>query len=215
MEVVSSNNAGETLDVLLDVVDTYALGRGLKKDTRRSLAKRDGRGQDDDRDDQRDTGIDVEPPLIIGQPDDQGRSNNTNVAKRVAHDVQEDTAHVEIVAVAALLALGLGLSMVMTLVNIFFRGMVWNREGDAVLVGVVGSTVAVAQKTGALGWHFALAAVGVGRLLSVETTTAGSNNILSQGSWVHVYILNVCQRGAVSARAAALRVGHPALAGRG
>lgn len=217
MEVVGSDDAGQTFNILLDVIDAHALGRGLKKNARRSLAKRDGRGQDDDSDEQRDAGIDVETPLVVSQPDDQCRSNDTDVAERIAHDVQEDTAHIQVmaVAVATLLTLRLCLSMVMALVNIFLCRVIRDRERNPILISVVGSTVTVAQKTGSFGWYFILAAVGVGRLLGVETATAGGNNILSQGSRVHVYVLDIRKRGAITARAAALRVGRPALAGRG
>jgi hypothetical protein len=106
----------------------------------------------------------------------------------------------------ALLAFRLGLSMVMTLVNIFFRGVIRDREGNSILIGVVGSTVTVTQKAGSLSRHltFAAIAISIGRLLGVETTTASGNDILSEGSRVHVDVFDVRQRGTVSARASAL-----------
>lgn len=106
MQVMATNDTGEFLDVFLDVIDAETCGDCLKKDARCSLAEGDGRGENNTGDNQRNTRIGVVTPGEVGKPDEQCRANDTNVAQCIAHDVQEDTTHVEVVvrmAVAATL----------------------------------------------------------------------------------------------------------------
>jgi hypothetical protein len=119
VEVMGTNNTGELLDVLLDVINAQTSGDSLEQDTRGGKTERDGRSENDAGDDQRNTRIGVEAPLVVGKPDEQSRSNNTNVSESVTHDVKEDTTHVEIamrMTVTTATGLFLGLSVFVLLV---------------------------------------------------------------------------------------------------
>lgn len=96
MKVMTTDNSGKLFNVFLDVIDTEARGDGLEENARGGQAKRNGRGKDDAGNNQRNTGIGVVAPGKVGKPDEQGRSNDTNVAERVAHNMEKDTAHVEV-----------------------------------------------------------------------------------------------------------------------
>jgi hypothetical protein len=119
VKVVGTNNTRELLDVFLDVVDTQPSRDSLEQDTRGGKTERNGRSENNAGDDQRNAGIGVEAPLVVGKPDEQSRSNDTNVSKSITHDVEEDTTHVEIVmrmTVATTTGLFLGLSVFVLLV---------------------------------------------------------------------------------------------------
>lgn len=119
VEVVGTNDTRELLDVLLDVIDAQTSRDGLEQDTRGGKTERNGRSENNAGDDQRNAGVGVEAPLVVGKPDEQSRSNDTNVSKSIAHDVEEDTTHVEIVmrmTMATTAGLFLGLSVFVLLV---------------------------------------------------------------------------------------------------
>jgi hypothetical protein len=60
--------------------------------------------------------------------------------------MEEDTPHVEVVTVTLFMILRLGLSMVVRFVDIFIAVVV-DLSRSSLLVGVVGSSIAVTQKT--------------------------------------------------------------------
>jgi hypothetical protein len=74
--------------------------------------------------------------------------------------VEEDTAHVEIMAVALLLILRLGLGMVVRFVDILIP-VVMNFDWSSFLVGVVSGTVSVTQKARTFRWDLILIATGL------------------------------------------------------
>jgi hypothetical protein len=119
VEVVGTNNTRKLLNILLDVIDAQTSRDSLEQDARGGETERNGRSENDAGDDEGNTRIGVEAPFVIGEPDEQGRSNDTDVSKSVAHNVKEDTTHVEIVVrmtVATSAGLFLGLSVVVFLV---------------------------------------------------------------------------------------------------
>jgi len=119
VEVVGTNNTRKLLDILFDVIDAQTSRDSLEQDARGGETKRNGRSENDAGDDKGDTRIGVEAPFVVGKPDEQGRSNDTDVSESVTHDVKEDTTHIEIivrVTVATSAGLFLGLSVVVLLV---------------------------------------------------------------------------------------------------
>lgn len=119
VEVVGTNNTRKLLDVFLDIVNAQTSRHSLEQDTGGGKTKRDGRSEDNAGDDEGNARIGVEAPFVVGKPDEQSRSNDTNVSKSIAHDVEEDTTHVEIVvrvAVTTTARLFLGLSVFVLLV---------------------------------------------------------------------------------------------------
>lgn len=114
VEVMGTNNTRKLLNIFFDIVDTQTSRDGLKQDAGGGKTERDGRSENNAGDDEGNARIGVEAPLVIGEPDKQSRSNDTDVAESVTHDVKEDTAHVEIVVrmtVATTAGLFLGLSV--------------------------------------------------------------------------------------------------------
>lgn len=123
VDVVAAEHAGEALDVLADVVDVDVVGRGLQQDLGRRLSQRDGRPQDDGRDQQRHHRVRVHAVRPRRLPDDQRRHDHANVAQRVAHDVQHHGVHAHVVvavavAVSARLARVLGQAVVVVAVRV-------------------------------------------------------------------------------------------------
>lgn len=119
VKVMGTNNTRKLLNVFLDIIDAQTSGNSLEQDTRSSKTKRDGRSENDAGNDQGNTRIGVEAPAVVGEPDEQGRSNDTDVSKSVAHDMEEDTTHVEVgmrVTMATATGLFFGLSVLVLLV---------------------------------------------------------------------------------------------------
>ncbi|KAL8960634.1 MAG: hypothetical protein Q9183_005430 [Haloplaca sp. 2 TL-2023] len=96
VQVVAADDAREVLDIGLDIVDGDARRDGLEEDAGSGLAEGDSGGEDDDSDDEGDAGVDVVAPGPGGEPDDEGGADDADVAQGVAHDVEEDAAHVEV-----------------------------------------------------------------------------------------------------------------------
>lgn len=143
VEMMRTDYSGKSLDVLLDVIDTHPGRHGLEKDTRSGLTEGNGRGENDDSDHQRNARIHVESPVVIGQPNDQGRGDHADISKSITHDMQENTPHVQIMTMTVFIGfLGLGLSVVVRFVKVIISMMDCG-DGSMVLVGVVpGSALA-------------------------------------------------------------------------
>jgi len=109
VDVVAGNDTRKVFDVGLDVVNVDAGGDSLEENARGGLAERNSRCEDNCGDDERDHRIHIEAPGVVGEPDEECDSDDTNVAKGVAQDVKEDTAHVEVSVRVATLRLLLGL----------------------------------------------------------------------------------------------------------
>lgn len=80
MKVVAAQDSREVDDIALNILNVDASGSGLEKNAGSGLAKRDGGAENDDGDDQRNQRIRVETPRVVSEPDDQSRSDDTNVA---------------------------------------------------------------------------------------------------------------------------------------
>jgi hypothetical protein len=159
VQVVTRNDSVQISYVFLDLVDRKVLRHGLEKDARRSLAKRDGREKNDDSDDQRNKRVSIKPPRVVGEPDEQGSCDDTDIAKSVTQDMEEDTTHVQVtvrVTMTATALLVLRFGMVVALVMVLLRGV------------RVRMAVALAQQCRLFGWlvtaAFACFGVGVVRL---------------------------------------------------
>ena len=109
VDVVARDNTRKVFDVGLDVVNADAGGDSLEENARGSLAKRNSGCENDCGDDERNHRIHVEAPAVVREPDEECDSDDTNVAKCVAQDVKEDTAHVEVSVRVTALGLLLGL----------------------------------------------------------------------------------------------------------
>jgi hypothetical protein len=109
VDVVARDNTREVFDVGLDIVNADAGGDSLEENARGSLAERNGGCEDDGGDDEGNHRIHVEAPGEVREPDEECDSDDTDVAKGVAQDVKEDTAHVEISVRVTALGLLLGL----------------------------------------------------------------------------------------------------------
>lgn len=128
VDVVAGDDAGKVLDVGFDVLDGNAGGNSLEEDARSSLAKRDGRGEDNSGDDERDGRVHVEAPAEVGEPDEECGGNDADVTEGITQNVEEDTAHVEVtvrVAVAtALLLLRLSVPVLLVVYRLALRAAV-------------------------------------------------------------------------------------------
>lgn len=111
VKMVARDNTRKVFDVGLDVVNANAGGDSLEENARGSLAKRNSGCENDCGDDERNHRIHVEAPAVVREPDEECDSDDTDVAKSVAQDVKEDTAHVEVSVRVTALRLLLGLRM--------------------------------------------------------------------------------------------------------
>ena len=119
MHMMTVADTRQILNIVLDIIYAQSSRNCLQQDARGCFAQRNCRAQDDESDDQGDGGIEVESSLPASEPDKKRSGNNTNIAQRITHDMEEDTAHVEIVVrvtVATAAGLFLGLSVFMLLV---------------------------------------------------------------------------------------------------
>lgn len=104
VEVVAADDSRKLLDVLDDVVDAEAGGHGLEEDPGGGLAERDGGEEDDDGDEQGDGRVCIVAPGVVCEPDEEGRDDDADVAEGVAQDMEEDTAHIQVVTVTVTVA---------------------------------------------------------------------------------------------------------------
>lgn len=95
--MVYALDSREIFNVLADIVDFDAVGDRLEEDARGGFAEGNGGAEDDDGDDEGDGGIEVIASGEIGEPDDEGGDDDSNVAEGVAHDVEEDSLHVKVI----------------------------------------------------------------------------------------------------------------------
>lgn len=96
VQVVTADDSGEILDILLDPSDVKMDGDRLEKDAARGFAEGDCAEKDDNGDEKRDGGVEIVAPLVGSEPNEEGTDDHTDVAESVAKDVKEYTAHVEI-----------------------------------------------------------------------------------------------------------------------
>lgn len=60
--------------------------------------------------------VGIEPPLVLGQPDDEGGDHDAEVVGCVAENMQKDACHAQIaVVVVVSVALGVGMGVVVTM----------------------------------------------------------------------------------------------------
>lgn len=137
MQVVCRDDPREVFNVKLNIVDRYAQGDGLQEDARCGFAQGDGRGEDNDGNDEGDEGIKVVFEGPGGEPDDESGGDNADVAESVAKDVEENAAHVEVrVRMATFRTLD-GLDMLMTCVCNFV--VLRRRKFGKGIIGVDGA----------------------------------------------------------------------------
>lgn len=119
VKVMATEYAGYVSDVVLDVVDVETLRHRLQKDTGGGTAEWESGHEDNDCDDERHERVAVEAPPEVSEPYEERCCYNADVAQRIAHDMEEDAAHVEVVAVTmrSLIFGGLGLCMLMRLME--------------------------------------------------------------------------------------------------
>jgi hypothetical protein len=96
MQLMHALDAGNTLQILLDIIELDTWRRRLQKNSARALGQRYGRGEYHKGDPERDSRIGVEAGGRLGEPDYQRGDYNTYVVEGVAHDVDEDAQHAEI-----------------------------------------------------------------------------------------------------------------------
>lgn len=94
--MVAAQNARKEANVLFNVINGQAHRHGLQENTRSGFAKGDGGAEDDKGDDERNGGVGVKAPGVVRQPDEESGGNDADIAEGVAHDVQENAAHVEV-----------------------------------------------------------------------------------------------------------------------
>lgn len=97
-------NARQSGDVLFDLIDIDALRNSFQQDSRGRSAQWDGRMQNDGRDNYGDSRVCVETPAKIGQPDEEGRSDDTDIAHSIPENVQEHACHVQVLTFALFFA---------------------------------------------------------------------------------------------------------------
>ena len=71
-------------------------GHGLQEDSAGGSAQRDRAGEDDDRDDEGDGGVDVISPGVFGEPDEESTCDDADVSECVTHHMKENSFHVQV-----------------------------------------------------------------------------------------------------------------------
>ena len=215
MQVVGAIDPRQLLNVFFDMVDAQPAGHGLQQDARGGFAQGDGGRQDDDGDQQRNARVDIVLPRVVGQPDNQRRGNDADVAQGVSHHMEEHATHVEVVPTAPMamrLILGFRLRMLVVTMQRFVRvsSFFFSVTPMVPPLGVLGSgAILRAQKGGPFGRRqvVGITAIGFGQgFPAVDVgVTAGSNDSLAQAGRVFDLVDIAAGQGVTTA--AALRRG--------
>lgn len=101
VNVVAADDARQLLDILADVLDANVFGGCLEEDSGSSEGERDRGLEDDGRDQERHGGIGVVLARQVGEPDDESSDDDTNIAQRIAEDVEDHGIHAHVGVVVA------------------------------------------------------------------------------------------------------------------
>lgn len=119
MDVVAADNSWDVLDIFLDVVDIDMVWCCLEKDLCSRFCQGDSGFQDDESDKKGHCWICVESAGPVGEPDEKGRDNDSNVAKGISHNVENHGVHTHIGMVVAMrTSLGRFLWLVVIMTNV-------------------------------------------------------------------------------------------------
>lgn len=91
--VVAGDDAGDILDIFLDVVDVEVVRGGLEEDLGCRGGQGDGGAEDDEGDEEGDCRVGVEAVWGVGEPDYERGDDDADVAEGVANDVEDHGAH--------------------------------------------------------------------------------------------------------------------------
>lgn len=94
VQLVEVENAFDGLNGLADGFEADRSRDTLEEDVGGGLAEGQRRVEDDDGDEERDGWVRVESPPCVGVHDEEASCDNTDVAKSIAKDVEENTLHV-------------------------------------------------------------------------------------------------------------------------
>lgn len=101
VQFMHAQHPGNTLQVVLDVVEAETARHRLQQDGARAVGERNGRDEDHNRYAHADGGVGVEARRRLGAPDDGGGGDDGHVVEGVAQDVQENAHGAEIRAEGA------------------------------------------------------------------------------------------------------------------
>lgn len=91
-------DAGDVRDVFFNFVERDTGGDCLQEDLGCRFYERESGGEDDDCDEEGDGRVEVQFPAVLVRDvhETQGDDHDTDITQGIAEDVQEDTAHVEV-----------------------------------------------------------------------------------------------------------------------
>ena len=190
MHVVAAADALERLEVLADLGGVDVVGRGLQEDLGCGEGQGKGLFENDECDEEGHGGVGVVLPPEFGEPDDEGRGDDANVAEGVADDVQDHGvhAHVAMTVPVTLFAGLLGFRVVVVVVDLV-GGVVcgWRVVPGSVSGGYEGRLLVD------LSVRCAICGVGVRVAVAcaVCLRSARCYNFLSEGRGIDVDIVSV------------------------
>jgi len=121
VDVVAAQNAWQILDIVTQFVNVDVIGSGLEENLGRR--KRQGKrgSQDDDSDEQRDERIGVQLILPVGEPNDESRDDDANIAQGISEDMKNHGVHPHITVTMTKAAVRLVLlRLAMVMVNVSY-----------------------------------------------------------------------------------------------
>ncbi|GKT64693.1 hypothetical protein ColTof3_12032 [Colletotrichum tofieldiae] len=206
VDVVAAEDAGQVLDILADLLEVNVVGGGLEENLGGRLGEGNGRLENDEGDEQGDGGVGVEAAGPVGQPDDEGSDDDTDVAESVADDVENHGIHSHVAVVVAVAASRL-LALLVVVVLVVEAGLASRALGGgaaAVVFNQVGVVVPLGLEQGGLLVGLAVLDDGLfdlalaRRLLAVELGSAGVDDLLSEARRVDADVLNASEARVVS-----------------
>lgn len=236
VDVVAADDTGEGFNIFADIGDTDVLGGGLEEYPRGCAGKRNRRLENDGGDEEGNGRIGVVLARPVGEPDDQGRDDDTEVSKGIANDVKNHGVHAHVavaVTVTALLAWLAGKRVVVTIVHagvpttasLARRQGTLSATGAALIHGTV-ITLGILEQRRLLTRTLVVLsrwAVLIGVALAVWLSTGGrgsrvADDVLAEAGRVNAHILDAGQARVVLARLArsahiSAARGHGCLAG--
>ncbi|GKT41798.1 uncharacterized protein ColSpa_01978 [Colletotrichum spaethianum] len=211
VDVVAAEDTGQVLDVLADLLEVNVVRGGLEENLGSRLGEGNSGLENNESDEQRDGGIGVEAAGPVGQPDDEGSDDDTNVAESVADDVKNHGVHSHIAVVVAVAASRL-LALLVVVVLVVKAGLASRALGGGATT-VVFNQVAVVV---ALGLEQRGLLVGLAildnslvdlalarRILAIKLGPASVDDLLSETRRVDADVLNASKARVVSGASSA------------
>lgn len=196
MHVVTADDAWDIFNIFLDVLDIDMVRGSLEQDLSRCRCQGDGGPEDDQGDEERYNRIRIVFTRPVGEPNDEGGYDDTDVSEGVSNYVKNHSVHTHVTMAMAMTTLCLlGLVVVMTSMRRVASRLPRSRRISVAMWLAIG----FAKQRGALSGRVFLDSLYfrfciITTLNSIELRPARCNYFLPEAGRVDTKIINVVSR---------------------